>query len=175
MKQNDFKMIGRDEWNAVKPKFPYIKIFPQRIIIHHSATDSSRTRTSKFYKGHKTVFYMQKKHIKKLGLNDIKYHFIIAPDGTIYEGRPIGTAGCHCRSYDNTTLAILFMGNFNIETVPNEQLRSLLMTLKYIKSIYKHMDIPKCVKNHRDYEHTLCPGHHLSNLINVIKTRTWNI
>jgi hypothetical protein len=176
MSNSDIKIVKREEWKAVQPKYPYINIFPERIVVHHYEFEfgRQRTKTSKYFKGCETILYLQNKHIKKMGLNDIKYHFIIAPDGTVYEGRPLGTAGCHCKSYDNTTIGILFFGNYNIEDVGKSQLRSFMLLLKYIKSIYKHMNIPKCIKNHRDYELTLCPGHHLSNLINIIKTREWN-
>jgi hypothetical protein len=172
---NDLKIIKREEWKAIQPKYPYIRIFPERIVIHgHMSVLKTRDRTSKYYKGPDSILYLQSKDIKE-GLNDIKYHFIISPKGEVYEGRPLGTAGCHCKSYDNTTIAVMFFGNYNIEQVSKEQLRSFMLLIKHIKTIYKHMNIPKCIKNHRDYEHTLCPGHHLANLINIIKTRTWNI
>ncbi len=171
----EFTIIKREEWKANRPKYPYINIFPERIVVHHHEFEfKQRTKTSKYYKGPETILYLQTKDIKE-GLNDIKYHFIIAPDGTVYEGRPLGTAGCHCKSYDNTTIAVLFYGNFNVEQVNKQQLRAFMLLMKHIKSIYRHMNIPKCIKNHRDYEFTLCPGHHLANLINIIKTRTWNI
>jgi len=170
---NELVVVKRESWKAAKPTHPYISIFPQRIIIHHYEFEQGRknTKTSQYYNGPESIEYMQSTHIRKLGLNDIRYHFIIAPDGTVYEGRPLGTAGCHCKKYDNTSIAIMFFGNYNIEQVEQCQLRSFLLLLKQIKETYRHLDIKKCLKNHRDYELTLCPGHHLSNLINIIKQR----
>lgn len=176
MTSSELRIIRREEWDAVTPKFPYINIFPERIVIHHYGMEVGRPRTitSKYYKGSDSILYLQNKHIKKLGLNDIKYHFIICKDGTVYEGRPLGTAGCHCKSYDNTTIAIMFYGNYNVEQVDKRSLKSFILLLRYIKERYKHLNIPKCIKNHRDYELTLCPGHNLSNLINIMKLRNWN-
>lgn len=167
-------IIKRSEWSLIAPLKPYFNIFPTKIIIHGYCfkTLHGKKETSKIFKGVKTLRYLQKKHIKQLGTIDIKYHFIIAPNGDIYEGRPIGTAGCHCKSQDNHSIGIMVFGNFNVEKPAREQIHSLLILLQYIKRKYTHMDIPKCIHNHCDLKLTLCPGHHLSNMVRIIKSKT---
>ena len=69
---------------------------------------------------------------------DIPYHYLIAPDGTVYEGRNPLTVGETNTEYDPTGhLLISFLGNYN------EQ----------------YNISPNTIATHRDYsKNTTCPG-----------------
>ena len=94
------KIIHRSDWGAVEPPSnkPYFLQIPTSIIIHHFGfpADKPNCRISEHFKGAKTIRKQKKNAIKKNGLIDIEYHYIIAPDGTIYKGRPVTAVGKHC-------------------------------------------------------------------------------
>lgn len=174
MPDNEITIIRREKWGAITPTKPYFIIFPEKIIVHGYSYRSKfgKSKSFKKFKGIQSLKKIQSRHIKQLGLIDIKYHFIIAPDGSIYEGRPLGTAGCHCDSHNNQSIGIMIFGNFNVEKPTREQIHSFLLLLKFIKKKYPHLNIPSCLFNHSDLKLTLCPGHHLANMIRIIKSRT---
>jgi len=169
----DVKFITRREWRAVPPSKNYIKILPNKIIIHHYGYKMIRTKTksSKLFNGDITIQNLQRNHMNAHGLIDIKFHFIIAPNGDVYEGRPLNVAGCHCKKQDNFSIAIMLFGNYNVEQPTREQIHSFLQLLKHIRKTYKHIDISRSLYSHSDLAFTLCPGHHLSNMIGMIKNR----
>ncbi|MCX8019962.1 MAG: peptidoglycan recognition protein family protein [Chitinophagaceae bacterium] len=92
---------------------------------------------------------------------DIPYHYLIAPDGIIYEGRDVYTAGETNTEYDPTgQLLICCMGNFNKQKVPRSQLDALIRLIAWCSPEYKiSLDL---LATHRDYStQTLCPGKRL--------------
>ena len=87
----------RSTWNAADPK-PFKQHVPERITIHHEGTGLKK-------------MMMLPKHIKNVqtwGMGkdrnwiDIPYHFLIDPNGNIYEGRNIFTVGETATEYDPT-------------------------------------------------------------------------
>jgi hypothetical protein len=166
------KIISRVEWgakpNAVgKPYFPHV---PSKVIIHHYGfpEEKPNMHIMPLFKGHESIRELQKEDIRDLGLIDIKFHYIIAPDGVIYEGRPSQYIGKHTPGQDNGGIGILVYGNFNVE-IPTQTIReSLVWLLLHLR--YKHgMDLPKEVYGHRCKKLTTCPGHHLYAYIQKLK------
>ncbi len=119
--ENTIKIVGtsavivpRSGWNAAAPK-AFRQHTPVKITIHHEGTafDSSKDAA---------------KHIKNVqtwGMGkdrnwaDIPYHFLVAPDGTIYEGRDVYTVGETATEYDPAGhLLISCLGNFEEQEVP---------------------------------------------------------
>ena len=88
------------------------------------------------------------------GWTGIGYHFYIKKDGTVYEGRPIGTKGAHVEDYNSNCIGICFEGNFEKEKMPEEQINSGKELVSYIKSVYPQAS----VKKHSDFNATVCPG-----------------
>jgi hypothetical protein len=92
---------------------------------------------------------------------DIPYHFLIAPDGKIYEGRNVNTVGETATEYDPTGhLLITCLGNFQQQEVRQEQLNSLIRMIAYASKKY---NIPvETLSTHRDNStQTTCPGKNL--------------
>jgi hypothetical protein len=128
-----------------------------RITIHHEGTrfDSAKDAA---------------KHIRNVqtwGMGpernwaDIPYHFLIAPDGTIYEGRDVNTVGETATEYDPSGhLLITCLGNLNEQSVPAKQLEALQKMIAY--ACKKYNISPETIASHKDYsEKTECPGKHL--------------
>ncbi len=173
----DFKpplIISREQWGATEPpeSKPYFPQIPTMIIIHHFGFPSYNPnyRSGNHFKGAKSIRKIQSKAIKKGGLIDIEYHYVIAPDGTIYKGRPATAVGKHCHGKCNSSsIGIMCYGNYNIEKVPDEVKISLVYLLR---SLVDSFGInPDNIFGHRDKEFCSCPGINLYSFIQRVKNR----
>jgi hypothetical protein len=152
----EVNIIPRTEWKAAEPR-PYAKHDPVRITIHHEGTRLLPTDDA----------VRKIKGIQTWGMGpdrkwaDVPYHFLIAPDGNIYEGRDVHTVGETNTEYNPAGhLLICCLGNYEEQEVPAEQLRSLIKMIAWCSKTYQ---IPyKTLATHRDYsKQTTCPGKNL--------------
>ncbi|HVF95775.1 MAG TPA: N-acetylmuramoyl-L-alanine amidase [Flavisolibacter sp.] len=146
----------RSAWNAAPPK-PYKTHVPVQLTVHHEGTRLEPTADAA-----KKI-----KAIQTWGMGpdrswtDIPYHFLIAPNGTVYEGRDVFTVGETATEYDPTGhLLITCLGNLEQQEVPKEQLASLIKLLAHCSETYK---LPlHTLATHRDHStQTTCPGKNL--------------
>ena len=154
--KNALAIIPRSGWNAAEP-LPYKKHMPERITVHHEGTKLLITDDA-----------AQKiKRIQTWGMGpdrkwaDIPYHFLIAPDGTIFEGRDVYTVGETNTEYDPTGhLLICCLGNLEVQKVPEKQLNSLIKLIVWCCKMY---DLPyETIATHKDHSsQTTCPGKNL--------------
>jgi hypothetical protein len=153
---NEVTIVPRSGWNAAPPK-PYKQHVPVQLTIHHEGTKLEATDDAA----------RKIKNIQTWGMGldrnwaDIPYHFLIAPDGTIYEGRDVFTVGETATEYDPTGhLLITCLGNLEVQEVPAAQLRSLVGLTAWCCKKYK---LPQeTIASHRDHsKQTNCPGKNL--------------
>ncbi len=85
------KIISRVKWDGSSPTLSGVTVYPKissyylkRIIVHHSSyVEPGGPQEIKRY------------HLEAYGFSDIGYHYIIAADGKIYEGRNLKYMGAH--------------------------------------------------------------------------------
>ncbi len=149
------EMIARADWDAIDSR-PYPSQEPVRFTLHHSAVEV----------GPDTDFARHLRNIQVWGMGearnwaDIPYHFIIDPEGTVYEGRDPRTVGESNTDYEiEGHLQINLMGNFNRHPVPEEQFRALVALLAWCVDEFG-ID-PVTLRGHRDFAATACPGEDL--------------
>jgi hypothetical protein len=149
-------IVPRSEWKAADPK-PYKEHVLVKITIHHEGTKLEIKDDAA-----KKIM-----NIQRWGMGpdrkwaDIPYHFLIAPDGTIYEGRNVYTAGETATEYDPSGhLLITCLGNLEQQEVPEQQLSSLVKLIAYCCKKYK---LPlETLASHKDHStQTTCPGKNL--------------
>jgi len=149
-------IISRSEWNAAAPK-PYRQHTPVRITVHHEGTKLLATDDAA-----KKI-----RNIQKWGMGpdrnwaDVPYHFFIAPNGIIYEGRDVNTVGETNTEYDPSGhLLICCLGNLEEQQVPKAQLASLVTLIAYVSKKYQ---LPvESLSTHKDHSsQTTCPGKNL--------------
>lgn len=152
----DVTIVPRSGWNANEPR-PYKQHTPSRITVHHEGTRLEVTDDAA-----KKIRAIQ---VWGMGPDrnwtDIPYHFLIAPDGTVYEGRAVTTVGETATEYDPTGhLLITCLGNLEVQEVPQAQLQSLVKMIAYVSRKY---NIPvETLTTHRDNSsQTNCPGRNL--------------
>ena len=122
----DVSIVPRSGWNALPPK-PYKQHTPQQITVHHEGTRLEITDDAARKIHNIQVWGMGKDR----NWADIPYHFLIAPDGTIYEGRDVNTVGETATEYDPTGhLLITCLGNLQQQEVPEQQLNALIRLMR---------------------------------------------
>ncbi len=153
---NAVTIIPRSGWTANEPRL-FKQHVPIRITVHHEGTRLEVTDDAA-----KKI-----KAIQVWGMGpdrnwvDIPYHFLIAPDGKIYEGRAVTTVGETATEYDPTGhLLITCLGNLEQQEVPQAQLNSLI---RLIAHACKKYNLPyETITTHRDNStQTTCPGKNL--------------
>lgn len=89
---------------------------------------------------------------------DIPYHLLIAPDGTVYEGRDVYTVGETNTEYNpEGHLHISFLGNYTQQKLDDHLLQVLTDLLRDM--CIKYDISPDQIATHRDHSsQTTCPG-----------------
>ena len=151
---NVVAIVPRSEWKANDP-LPYKQHMPVRITVHHEGgkvLEASGDGAQRL------------KNIQVWGMGkdrnwtDVPYHFLIAADGTVYEGRDINTVGETNTEYDPIGhLLICFLGNYGQQELTQELLDVLTQLIAYFCKKYNIS--PETIATHRDYStQTTCPG-----------------
>jgi N-acetylmuramoyl-L-alanine amidase len=147
-------------------------------IIHHAASSNSN---SDYINVVRNIYLL---HTQSNGWDDIGYNFLIAQNGSIFEGRDPqdvndidNIKGAHFCGKNSGTMGICVLGNY-METSPtNESLKSLkhVLVWKCVKSGIDPLNsLPhpssfspklKSISGHRDGCATACPGDSLYLLL----------
>ncbi|NJP07864.1 MAG: zinc-ribbon domain-containing protein [Chloroflexaceae bacterium] len=148
---------GRSSWGAVEPISAMTSQTPDRIMLSHEAEsccDGVDPRDR--------IYSIQQAHMNRNNWNDISFHYIIAPDGTIYEGRnpgfqvESGFSGPPHYQNVNGMIAIGVLGNYDIQQPTTASLRSIEQLMAWLCQEY---DIsPQEIHQWRDMTTSSSPG-----------------
>lgn len=147
-------ILPKSEWKGVEAK-PFKQHVPIKITVHHEGgkvlmeTDDAKQRL---------------KNIQTWGMGpdrkwtDVPYHILIAPDGTVLQGRNPLTVGETNTEYDPTGhLLICFLGNYSQQKLTKKLLNVLVNLLA--DQCVKYSISPTEISTHRDHSsQTTCPG-----------------
>jgi hypothetical protein len=163
-------MVTRQQWKSEpQPLAEDTKHTPKYITVHHGGVDWKAGRDpAEFVKG------VQKWGQKERNWPDLPYHFMIAPDGRIFEGRPLEYAPQSNTKYDLPGhVGIELMGNFETQRPSEAQLNSLVSLSAWIAQQYK-IDL-KNLSGHRDVAkgQTSCPGKDVERYIKDGQLVAW--
>lgn len=155
------RYVPRAEWGARPPVLPMRTHVPVRITIHHTgvAQDPGRSVESKLI-GLQTFSQRDDSLAsgrKKPAWADVPYHYYVAMDGAVAEGREWRFVGDSNTPYDPTGhLLIVVEGNFERDTLSSAQRKTLDIL---VPSQARRFRIPEAALGaHRDYAQTSCPG-----------------
>lgn len=74
-------------------------------------------------------------HIQK-GWNDIGYHFVVQPNGTIEIGRQVDVVGAHTKGQNINSVGVCWVGGYESFSKPNAmQISSMRLLVRLISSI----------------------------------------
>jgi hypothetical protein len=159
----------RDKWGAratkIEDKPENLDWDYNTVVIHHSGRS-----------GETDPVAIQKKHMDKNGWDDVGYHFMVAPGGTIYEGRRLVYKGSHTELANTKKIGILVMGNFHKEfwglfgnTPTASHLQVVNKLVNWLKELFPTLE---CLGGHQDWKATECPGSELYAKLGDIRTAT---
>jgi N-acetylmuramoyl-L-alanine amidase CwlA len=161
-------VIPRERWGARTAKRVNLTraTDPWRYItIHHSALEKSISSVQTQSGAKSALRKMQAYHMDSRNWGDLGYHFLIDPQGQVYEGRSMYWQGAHAghdnRNRNNNVgnIGICLIGNFDVDQPSAAALASLKILVLRMRSQYK---IPASgIRGHKDWKTTECPGEHL--------------
>ncbi|MEO8398994.1 MAG: peptidoglycan recognition family protein [Ignavibacteriaceae bacterium] len=153
---NEVSIIPRSGWDAAIPR-PFKNQIPERITIHHEGTIFKADQNAAEHIKNVQTWGMGKDR----NWTDIPYHFLIDPNGKIYEGRNVFTTGETNTEYDPTGhLLISCLGNFEVQEISEAQLNALINLIAYCCK--KYQISPETIASHKGYSKiTDCPGKNL--------------
>ncbi len=149
---------------------------PEFLIVHHSAGNLDADVDYAL-----VVRAIYDFHVNTNGWSDIGYNLLIAPDGTVYNGRGTAAQGAHFCGANAETLGVCMLGNFVAES-PATTAMSALTSLGYFLSCEFDIDVNRTaahqpsgetltgLSGHRDGCNTQCPGEQLYSQLNNVRT-----
>ncbi len=161
-------IISRAGWKANRSVGDGKRHKIEFITIHHTATKQRTNRPIETKLRNLQAFSQREDKLAsgktKPAWFDVPYHYYIAVDGKIAEGREIEYAGDTNTDYDPTGHALIVLeGSFDTEQPTVAQIESLKAMVNWLAKKYKVGG--EKIKGHRDYAETGCPGSNLEKLL----------
>lgn len=127
-----------------------------RVTVHHDAIHSEDIRSKS--DAARRLASIREAHLKQ-DWADIGYHYIIDPQGRVWEGRPIRYQGAHVKFNNENNLGIMVMGNFDEQRPTSAALATLDA---FVSDRMKAYGVPVGrVYTHQEIRPTACPGRNL--------------
>ena len=156
-----------------------------KIVLHHTASEirdinGDNRMDSRDYKAILRAIYQY--HAVTRGWGDIGYNYIIDPLGNVYEGRYGGdkVVGAHARCYNNGSMGISIIGNYENTSIPEPALQSLISLVAQKSALlgidpegvstFRGKKLPNII-GHRDIGATSCPGGEFYDTLPLIRQR----
>lgn len=161
-------IVKRSTWGKQKPKYNQMDSDWNYTVIavHHSGDGGAKKATE-----------IESKHMSEWNWDDVGYHYLIAPDGKIYEGRKIYYKGSHVGGANTGKIGILVMGDFHHQLLDFDddpttaQINSLVALSKTLKKEFQITTLG----GHRDWTDSVCPGDVLYNQLDNIRTQVGGV
>lgn len=93
------------------------------VAIHHTASNANIC-----------VYELARYQFQKFG--NVAYHFLVMPDGTVYQLRPLDERVPHAYGCNDNAIAVCLAGNFNDYEVPPAQRDSALQLVRWLMGKY---------------------------------------
>jgi hypothetical protein len=160
-------VIPRREWTSAGPILALVNPMGSvdRITVHHSAviasSINSKADTARMLES------IRRGHTAQQWA-DIGYHYIIDPQGRVWEGRPVKYQGAHVKENNERNLGIMCLGNFDVERPSSDALTTLDAFVADRMRAYR-VPISR-VFTHQEIRTTECPGRHLQH--HMVATRS---
>ncbi|HEX8823974.1 MAG TPA: peptidoglycan recognition family protein, partial [Archangium sp.] len=135
------------------------------LVLHHSGNG-----------GETAPRQIEHKHMVEKKWDDVGYHYLIPPSGSIHEGRPLRYKGSHVELANTGKVGILMMGDFDAnwwdfdDEPTTAQLNAAAALIKTLKAEFRTITL---LGGHRDYKKgTECPGSIMYGRITALRSAT---
>ena len=156
------EIVSARDWGSSPLEMPLgMRQTPQRLVLHHSGMPWVTGSDPK-----EKIRALQRWGQREKGWPDVPYHFLITPDGQIFEGRDWHYQPDSNTSYSlNGVLNVELFGNFEKDAVSRQQLESLLTLLSFLCEEFEIS--PSDISSHRQNApgQTVCPGRDLQRYL----------
>jgi hypothetical protein len=191
---NSLPIIGREIWGSNfdrqwpdSPQWPPVYHKPLFLVIHHTVTSNE-------WNPLQAVQAIWRYHAQTQDWGDIRYHYLIGQDGSIYEGRCRGDKPANIfveggqTTISNThKVGIAMLGQFEPSASKPPPAKPTLAALealvKLLSAIVYHLELDPLgeayhsieeksypvISGHRQHTRTTCPGENLIQLIPDIR------
>lgn len=163
-------VISRSAWAKAGPKMSVSKPMNgvNRITIHHDGTNSSGLRGQAAVA--RRIESIRAYH-RSRGNDwvDIGYHYIIDPEGRVWEGRPISIEGAHVKTTNEHNLGIMLLGNFDQHRPTSSQTATLNGFVR--EQMMRYRVSTNRLYTHQELKSTACPGRNLQSYMLSARNR----
>lgn len=151
-----YRVIRRSQWADAAIASNHRKMGKiTRITIHHTGEYAGTARLS----DREILRRIDRYHREGRKWAAIGYHYLIADDGRIYEGRPETMQGAHTARNNSNNLGISMMGDYH-RSPPSA--RHLAVLEKFLTDTRLRLRVAKGrIYGHRDLSPSICPGDQL--------------
>ncbi|MEM1447414.1 MAG: peptidoglycan recognition family protein [Planctomycetota bacterium] len=155
-------MVTAEQWGSEPQPIPDERLHtPEFVTVHHAGVtwQAGSDPAAK-------VLGLQKYGQNEKDWPDLPYHFLIAPDGTIFEGRPTEYEPETNTNYDVTGhVGIQLYGNFEEQRVSPAQMESLVQLTAWLLQEFELSTDTIGGHNDRPGAETSCPGRDLARYL----------
>ena len=162
-------MIHRFDWDA-SPTRERVRSMHRRIeyvIVHH--TEDGERECWSLEECRRYMQRTQHRFQYRKNFPDIPWNFLIGENGEIFEGMGWGVEGYHTEDWNDRSLGVAFIGDFDLQSVSPRAMSSFERLLDcgvrggYLDSYYG-------IYGHRDMRETDCPGEFLYETIRHMRS-----
>jgi hypothetical protein len=173
------KFISREAWGSKPDRIPDSRRqIPKWITLHHAGVLWTNSKDPAEFVRDMQEWGKKRPQLEKPPMNtywpDLPYHFLIAPDGGIFEGRPLESEPESNTKYDlSGHIGIEMMGDFNRQRPSPEQLQSAVRLTAWL--LDAQMLPLEAIRTHRDVARgqTECPGRDFYRYIEDGQFKHW--
>lgn len=131
-----------------------------KLYIHHSESPDTTT-----------INDIRRWHVQENKWSDIGYHYVLTPNGTLEQGRPVDKVGAHVQGDNLTSIGLCVIGNFDYHKPSETQMEALKWFVPQLcqefgikrENVLGHRDGPQPANN------KTCPGKFLYEKIDEIR------
>lgn len=167
-------IMSRLGWNAAAAKAAPTGHSPYRVTVHHTqgAQPMNEAETAVAVKNIQHYHQVGRGREGKDTWSDIGYHFLIAGDGRVIEGRRAEYLGAHAGGANDGNIGVAMMGDFNKHKPTDAQVESLTRLVTFLSVKYKKDPAMKgFLEGHQHYNSTDCPGSNLMAMLGALRRK----
>ncbi|MBI2787777.1 MAG: N-acetylmuramoyl-L-alanine amidase [Elusimicrobia bacterium] len=167
-------IMSRLGWRAAPRRGSNSSHTPYRVTVHHTQGKQAmnEAETAAAVRGIQRYHMVGRAREGKEAFDDIGYHFLVAGDGRVVEGRRAEYLGAHVGGANDGNIGVAMMGDFNNIHPTNAQIESLTRLVTYLSVKYKKDPNAKgFLEAHQRYTNTDCPGAHLMAMLDSLRRK----
>jgi len=167
-------IMSRLGWRAAPRRGSNEAHTPYRVTVHHTqgTLPMNEAEAATAVKNIQHYHMVGRGREGKENFSDIGYHFLIAGDGRVLEGRRAEYLGAHASGANTGNIGVAMMGDFNKVKPTAAQIESLTRLVTYLSVKYKKDPNSRgFLEPHQHYTNTDCPGKNMMAILDALRRR----